>query len=66
MISFPTKSVVATETLAGFFFFFHLYSSVNFMSFSKFRGKFSPNFPCHRIEKKNHDAGSEHSVGDGN
>ncbi len=64
---FSHKICGFNRNFGGFFFFcFHLYSSVDFMSFSKFRGKFSPNFSCHRIEKKNHDAGRGHSVGDGN
>jgi hypothetical protein len=60
MISFPTKSVVLTETL-GFYFF----NWCRHDEFFYFLGKSSPNFPCHKIEKKNHDAGSGHYVVDG-
>jgi hypothetical protein len=48
------------------FFKMCLCSSVDLMSFFNFLGKFSPNFTCHKIGKKNHDAGRGHYVVDGN
>ncbi len=65
MISFPTKSVFLTDILGFFFLKTCSYSSVDLNELFYFLGKFSPNFPCHKIEKKNHDAGRGHYVVDG-
>jgi hypothetical protein len=65
-VCFSHKICGFNRNFGVLFLKFCLCTSVDLMSFSKFLEKLSPNFPCHKIEKKNHDVGCGYYVVDGN